>query len=112
MWIMTTTGFYSVVRVKRGQVQVRGRSLRDLRQLAGRFGIQRSQIIETPGADYRYRIRMTTARWAKIAAELARDAERYDNFKGAIAKTNPRRARTYEDVWWTLRVQIHGEPGA
>jgi hypothetical protein len=103
MWIFTTTGFFSIVKVDVGRVQIRGRSLPDIRRLCRRFGLKFDRIIRTPHADYPFRVLVTRKAWVNIATALAADVEGYDNFKRAVAVTDPDRAKVYEEVWWILK---------
>lgn len=109
MWLITTQGFLSVVqnadaKAPHEALLVRGRVREDLDHFAdfvARHG-ERSGVVETPEADYGYRL--TTAR-AVFAAYLADqvDALTYPNFKNEVAKTDPDRAHVYMGVWTALR---------
>jgi hypothetical protein len=103
MWVMATTGFFSVVAAPRaGFVMVRARKRKDLTDLLERFGTarQRASLKRTPPpADYRYRVTVKAETWAAWAERLALDAAGYSNFKDAVKKINASRARTYSSVW-------------
>lgn len=91
MWLFTRYGFFSVTnaRLNRGKspaldprrLQVRARSRKHLELLVARFRQLRGYpIIETPSADYRFRIVPRRKVWAKVAAALAQEIT-YPNFK-------------------------------
>jgi len=102
VWMMTTTGFYSVVNAGRGNVQVRARSRDDLVALRRRFGLAQ-RIKETPHADYPYRVVIPLRTWTACARKLAADVARYKNFKDAVKATDPYRADVYLRVWYVIR---------
>ena len=105
MWMITTTGFYSVVDAGRGNVQIRARDRNDLERLRLRCRQQLAEavIVDTPHADYPYRMIVQLATWTVVAARLAADAGDYTNFKNAVALADPRRATIYSLVWRALR---------
>lgn len=107
MWMVTTTGFYSVVSAGKGRVQVRARDRLDLMQLRWRFKL-RNRIVSTPHADYPFRMFLPAAKWPVIAGKLAKDAAGYTNFKDAVAQGDAERAEVYHGVWRALR-DIEGE---
>lgn len=108
MWLITTHGLLSVVRNldSRGPIDallVRGRVRSDLElfaDFAGRRGA-RPVVVETPEADYGFRL--TTSR-SNLSAFLAAqvDALEYPNFKSEVAKADPERAHVYMGVWSAL----------
>ena len=91
MWIFTTDGFFSAVAAREGKgepgqpvdlkrVMVRARVKQHLVNLQKRFAcFAQEQIMETPEADYRYRIILDREAWSQVLAELALDV--YPNFK-------------------------------
>src|SRR5664279_2629124 len=104
MWIITTSGFVSVVQNLDSKgpddaLLVRGRVRVDLERLAD-FAAQRGArpaVVESPDADYGFRL--TTSR-GNLAAFLAAqvDALDYPNFKSEVAKADPERAHAYMGV--------------
>jgi hypothetical protein len=98
---MSTTGFFSVVAARPGFVKIRARRRRDLVDLLARFGSarQRRSIKRSMLTDYRYRVVVRSSTWARWAGVLALDATEYTNFKDAVKRTNPARARVYSGVW-------------
>lgn len=92
MWLFTKYGFFSVTNARLGRgragapldprrLQVRARSRRHLELLSENFGLLRGyRIIETPTADYRFRIVVRRTVWAKVMATLAIELT-YPNFK-------------------------------
>lgn len=109
MWLITTQGFLSIVRNLDSKgpddaLLVRGRVRADLERFAD-FAAQpgkRPAVIESPDADYGFRL--TTSR-ETLSAFLDAQVERldYPNFKSEVAKTDPKRAHAYMDVWTALR---------
>ena len=84
MWLFTTHGFYSVTTAGRRKVQIRARVRDHLERLKSAFRKQlRGPIIETPDADYRYRIIAGRDAWQKVASQLADEID-YPNFKNAV----------------------------
>lgn len=107
MWICDATGFFSIVKKDCGEDEllVRARVYEDLKRLADKLTLPATAIVETPRADYRYRM---TAKASAIAKYLAASALaiNYDNFKASLPRKTPmdaKRARAYADVWGTLR---------
>ncbi|MHB8939867.1 MAG: hypothetical protein ACYC7K_00475 [Desulfobacteria bacterium] len=107
MWICDATGFFSIVNKDCGadELLVRARVYEDLKRLADKLTPPATAIIETPRADYRFRM---TAKASAIAEYLASSALAidYDNFKASLphrTAMDRRRARAYADVWGALR---------
>jgi len=107
VWIFDATGFFSIVKKDCGddELLVRARVYEDLKRLADKLTLPATVIIETPRADYRYRM---TAKASAIAQYLASSALAidYDNFIVSLPRKTQmdmKRAYAYEDVWGTLR---------
>lgn len=102
MWLFTDNGYYSIVqdRYDHDYVLVRARRKDDLERLPKRRR-ERRKIIETPTADYPFRIRVKKSRFADLAAHLVTRID-YGNFKSAVAQQDRERANTYHDVWAVL----------
>lgn len=101
MWVMTTEGFYSAVedRDDPDAVFVRSRVREDAERLADAVG---ETALETPDADYAFRVRVAKVDWARYLADIATEID-YDNFKNAVAaRQGPVRARLYGEVWGVL----------
>ena len=86
MWINTTSGFFSLTQstYEVGKIQIRARDDRSLERLIETFRLtgQAAEIVETPKADYRWRILVTPRQAAAIvSAEVM--AIDYSNFKNA-----------------------------
>jgi len=115
MWIMTKYGYYSAVehRDDPDLLLIRARSRKDLENLdlfaRGNAVLGKIETTLTK-ADYPHRLIVTKVGWASIIGAMIGDVD-YPNFKNAVARTNPRRANTYHDVWETLH-QIEREPDA
>ena len=102
MWLMTTEGFFSAVADRNDDdfVLVRSRAQADSERLAAALG--GADVIETPDADYRWRVRLLRETWAAFVAQQA-GAIDYDNFKNAVAeRQGPERAHVYGGVWSVL----------
>lgn len=98
MWLITTDGFFSAVedRDDPDAVFVRARVLGDAEELAMAVG---ETVLQTPAADYRFRVRMTKTAWARYVADCAAGID-YDNFKSAVAaRQGGSRAGVYGEVW-------------
>lgn len=101
MWLMTTNGFFSAVEDREDcdAVFVRARVREDAEHMAAAVG---GEVIETPAADYRFRVRVAKTEWVAYIAGCA-SAIDYDNFKNAVAaRQGPARASVYGEVWATL----------
>lgn len=60
------------------------------------------KVIETPSADYRFRVMVAKTEWVAYVADCA-SAIDYDNFKNVVAaRQGPARASVYGEVWATL----------
>ena len=109
MWLITETGFGSVVahRDKEGVLLVRARSRGDLDAFCriaaeeGIAGIDREGIWEDPSADYRWRIEVEQAAVAELARALVERID-YDNFKLRVGRHDPGREAVYHGVWSEL----------
>ena len=108
MWIITTSGFLSVVQNLNSTspddvLLVRGRVRADLEwfaDFAARRGA-RPAVVESPDADYGFRL--TTSRDSLAAFVVERVAALdYPNFKSEIYKADPLREKVYEDAWAVL----------
>jgi hypothetical protein len=99
MWLMTTRGFYSVVK-RDDQMCVRARSAGDLRRLKELWPAL-GPILEKQGRDYPFRAFMSPAAFAEGLAKLAAEVN-YPDFKQAVSRVNPDRAHTYAKVWEDL----------
>ena len=101
MWVMTTEGFFSAVEDRDDDIAVfvRARVRGDAEQLAAAVG---GTVLETPAADYRFRVRMTKTEWAGYVAACATGID-YDNFKNAVAtRQGQARACVYGEIWSVL----------
>jgi hypothetical protein len=109
MWIVTKQGFLSVVRNLDSKgpssaLLVRGRVREDLQHLAN-FAARRGErpaVTNTPDADYVFRLATSRAILSAYLDEEV-DGLTYPNFKGEVAKADPKRAHVYMGVWTALR---------
>lgn len=106
MWITTNKGFFSVVEASESSVMIRARREGELKQ-----AFPDQKIIETPRADYRYRVIVSKAFAAKwIAGELL--AIDYDNFKDSIPEKDKALKNACASVWTVMgRLQPGGPYG-
>jgi hypothetical protein len=103
MWLVTTFGFYSIVRKPwdrdRQTLTVRARAREDLVTLREKYLPTLGDIAEDESADYRFRAQAPGDDVAKAFAEAVRDID-YDNFKTAITeRMGWARERIYHDAW-------------
>lgn len=105
IWILTATGFYSIVEkpwdTAKGTLTVRARVRADLERLKA-YLPDMSDIIESDDSDYRFRTvadrRAVSVAMTKLVAEID-----YDNFKNEVAKQRGYdRAEVYSHVWGEL----------
>jgi hypothetical protein len=94
MWIMTNTGFVSIVRkgCTAGQLLVRARRREDLVALLGKD----CEITENAGTDYQVRTCISEDRLADIISAAVRAID-YSNFKSSVADDDLH--DRYLDVW-------------
>jgi hypothetical protein len=84
---------------------VRSRQRADLIEA---FGVS-NEVLETPQADYRFRVHLTKDAWARYLDEAARAID-YDNFKDEVARHDRERAHVYGQVWSALyRIQSQSQ---
>lgn len=109
MWLISKHAFVSVVRHnnKAGAVLIRARDIKDLQGLGEIAeensvpGFSSSAILETPDADYGFRIVESQENWIRLAGVVAGQID-YGNFKNAVADISPERAEIYGQVWSDL----------
>lgn len=107
MWILTSTGFFSIVRkhcdVPAGTLTVRGRVRGDLERLRSGYLPDASPIEEDFAADYRYRFRVDAGELASVLGRIVTDID-YDNFKEAVELCQGHeRHDIYLAVWLVMR---------
>jgi hypothetical protein len=103
MWIFSKNGFFSVTQnaQRRDLIQIRARAKKDLQSLKDAYAhLDRSPIIETAQADYRWRLVVQRWKWELVAGKLMADID-YCNFKGKIATIPDQRdkCRMLHDIW-------------
>lgn len=104
MWIMSTYGFFSVIRKTKNEYQVRARERYDLVMLIravrkdGKYF--RPNIIRTEKADYLYRIVLTPGEYNRVFRALHRSID-YSNFKSAVHATEGQSHKYsfYHRIW-------------
>ena len=103
MWLLTSVGFFGIVR-KPGDddLTVRARSRGDLEALSREYLPSMSPVIEGAGTDYPYRARAVPSDLAAAVARMVDDIN-YSNFKNAVAEHQGiARAHIYGEVWGVL----------
>jgi hypothetical protein len=103
MWLMTTSGFYSVVEHRRDpeRLVVRARAREDIEAL--REWIPGLEPSSDADADYRWRAVVSRAEWVVALAQIGSEID-YPNFKAAVAqRQGAERATFYTEVWQVLR---------
>jgi hypothetical protein len=103
MWIFSKYGFFSVTQhaKRRDNIQVRARTDQDLLDLKAAFpALDRCPIIETPDADYRWRLIVQRWKWEVVGSALVADID-YGNFKGKIATipTQRNKCPMLHEIW-------------
>ncbi len=112
MWIMSRTGFFSVVahRDNPGLVLVRARKIDQLKRLSEENPTGPFEIVETPSADYPVRTTITKDRFESIVTWMTRSID-YDNFKNSV-HDDPKCSDDYHDflgkVWSQSRRMKNG----
>jgi len=106
MWLITPTGFYSVVEKPwdrdAGTLTVRARAKADLEALRSNGLPELGEVSEDATADYRFRAQAPRGAVSR-AVKAQVDEIDYDNFKSAVGKRQgSARARVYHDVWDAL----------
>ena len=112
MWLITNSGFYSVVQ-KPGNpnLTIRSRVKEDLDRLRDGYLPSLGETIEGAGTDYRYRATASHEAVAEAMSRMAMDID-YSNFKDSVAEEQGHaRAGVYHDVWAAL-MQLRGQDAA
>jgi hypothetical protein len=106
MWHIDQNGAYSIVKkhCEPDELLVRARVLDDMKRLANKLNISEAAIIETPRADYLYRMTVKVSAFAEYLA-TAVFAIDYSNFKTSLpfeTQLDKKRAQAYSAVWSAL----------
>jgi hypothetical protein len=103
MWLFTKIGFYSV-KSERDQIIVRARRRRDLYNLKRAASIG-SEIIETPGRDYPFRIHIIRSEFLCVLVVLAESVD-YPDFKAMIEANADQCGKidSYYKIWLLMRL--------
>lgn len=116
MWLLTPTGFVSIVQHRNdvNNVIVRARVLLDLQRFNQRNVRDTGQIERTPDADYPYRLSVSKGA-LRAALDVAVQDLTYANFKSAAQEADPSELRNdvYHNVWSELRrlEALNAQPG-
>jgi hypothetical protein len=106
MWLITPTGFFSIVQkptdAPANTLTVRARVRQDLETLREQYLPGMGEIAESRSNDYRFRAVAPRAEVAAAMAAIVNGIE-YPNFKSQVAKVQgPKRAHLYHEVWDVL----------
>ena len=106
MWLITPTGFFSIVckpgDMEAGTLTIRARVKADLQTLRDQSLPSLGIITENEGTDYPYRAKAKRGEVATALAQMVQQLD-YDNFKNAVAKKQGHhRAKFYHEVWDVL----------
>jgi hypothetical protein len=106
MWLITTTGFYSVVEKPwdrdAGTLTIRARARQDLDALRASALPELGPTAEDSQADYRFRAQAPREAVARAFHAMISGID-YDNFKSAVQhRQGGGRAEIYHDVWSAL----------
>ena len=106
MWLITPTGFFSIVQkpgdVAANTLTVRARVRQDLVALREQFLPGLGEIEESRSNDYRFRAVAPRAEVAAAMAQMVNSLD-YSNVKSQVAKVQgPERAHLYHEVWDVL----------
>lgn len=118
MWVFTTIGFFSAVKVKDEHAEelklnparapwlmVRARVREDLVNLLDvckQLGAPEPEILQWKGRDYPYRVIIPRRQWEMIMEHLCSEID-YPNFKGEVTKTQGwERHVLYGRVWGVM----------
>jgi hypothetical protein len=119
VWLLTTTGFLSVVTYDPGPeapalplpdgagprelLLVRARVETDLTAMLDALELPRSRTASTPTADYPYRAVLTREEWGRYISQETQRVD-YPNFKARVLELQgSHRHDVYSRVWATLR---------
>lgn len=116
MWIFTKQGFFSAVSNSRDDagetVTVRARVMDDVQDLLRALDWEHAAsvgIIETPHADYRYRVVVPRKVWAQYLVKCV-DELTYTNVKDSLDKDDPLRHRAMMGCWRSMGALQPGGP--
>jgi len=105
MWLMTTIGMFSAVcprteqghgnQVETDRIMVRARLRNHIEALQDRFeGLGDAELVETPHADYRFRIIVDKVAWTEAVGQMIGEQD-YTNFKNAADSVQGRSGTAY-----------------
>ncbi|MFA7331086.1 MAG: hypothetical protein WC326_08440 [Candidatus Delongbacteria bacterium] len=114
MWIHTTLGYYSITQspLQLGKFQIRARTRAHLENLARHLDEQIGPkcylggILETPRADYRWRVVINFARLQTVMGVLMERVD-YSNFKAAAQRALPEDHAYHETLHRTWSTMAH-----
>ncbi len=99
MWLMTTYGFFSIVRKAENEFHLRGRIKQDVERLRTAAGLT-APVLTSEAADYRYRLVISAEDLHHVMDLLARSIT-YPNFKDQIGHEPDQRGKlpSYHRIW-------------
>jgi hypothetical protein len=104
IWIVTQTGFVSIVRHRDqpSTLLVRARDRESLRAFCARAAVKEDTISELADADYRYRVECGDVELVRYVESSVQDLD-YGNFKDRVTQTRGQRwHEVLLTVWRTL----------
>jgi hypothetical protein len=121
MWIFSKYGFFSAVCARQGdgehgqpvdpdRIMVRARVRGHLEALKQRCPdrLGGTEIQDSAGTDYAYRLFVPKSAWARVLADLAAETD-YDNFKSEVARHQGLAGAAYEhslhEVWSVMQAR-------
>lgn len=110
MWLVTTFGFFSIIRDRDEDVLVvRARTRRDLQELKERYLPELKDVTKN-GLDYRYSGSAPHEAVARALSEIARDIDYPSLRESVLGRQGFLRATLYERIssmLWTLQEDEH-----
>ena len=104
LWLFTRYGFFSTTQspYQPGAVQIRARDPEDLERLKDAVPdlLEHAQVVETPTADYGWRLVVSQQTWVAVAARLASSNHLdYSNFKNEATRGLPHLSPLLHRIW-------------
>jgi hypothetical protein len=104
MWLYTELGFYSIIHKQpcnRDELLVRTRSKIDIDKLKQKLKAKYQfdgEIIDSPKADYAYRMIVSRKIFSAFVADAVMEID-YDNFKNTVPRMDYKRHEAYMNCW-------------
>jgi len=105
MWVVTQTGFISIIQrlpEDTNLLNVRSRDQLSLLAICKTLRLNRHRVMHTPEADYEFRLELTREQVNKFLASQVQAVD-YPNFKDRVTQTRGKRWHdALLDVWFAL----------